>query len=80
MLFGKILCERPGQDLLSEYNILACLEKSCNDSVIKSSYFSDKIRKVVYGAVRNLYICLIIYVIILMTIVIHDKSQRSAVT
>lgn len=63
MLFGKILCEKPGQDPLSEYNILACLEKSCNDNIIKSSYFSDKIRKVVYGAVGNLYISLIIYYI-----------------
>ena len=56
MLFAKMSCQGPGQDLLSEYNIFACLEKSCNDNTIKSSYFSEKIRKIVYGAVRDLYI------------------------
>lgn len=57
MLLGKI-CQKAGEeDILSEHKILSYLETPCDSQTIKSACFSDKLRKIVYGAVSNgLYI------------------------
>ncbi|XP_028403664.1 uncharacterized protein LOC114526299 [Dendronephthya gigantea] len=50
MLLGKI-CQKAGQeDILSEHKILTYLETPCDSQTIKSACFSDKLRKIVYGA------------------------------
>jgi hypothetical protein len=60
MLLRRICQKAEQEDLLSQYKFFACLEKSCDNQTIKSVYFSDKLRKIVYGVVSNVAIRIIL--------------------